>query len=99
MADGEALGVLAANARAAGVSALAADAGSVKRTVGITTAALDTVMGLANLADVAVAVVYAFWCRPRFNLVAEVVWVALVAGLASAEWSVNDGTAVCVSAA
>lgn len=57
MADGEALGVLAANARAAGVSALAADAGSVKRTVGITTAALDTVMGLANLADVAVTVV------------------------------------------
>lgn len=57
MTDGEALGVLAANARAAGVSALAADAGSVKRTVGITTAALDTVMGLANLADVAVTVV------------------------------------------
>lgn len=42
---------------------------------------------------------YAFWCRPRFNLVAEVVWVALVAGLASAEWSVNDRAAVCVSAA
>lgn len=44
VADGEALGVLAANSRAAGVSALAADAGSVKRTVGIATAALNTVM-------------------------------------------------------
>lgn len=42
---------------------------------------------------------YAFWCRPGFNLVAEVVRVALVAGLASAEWSVNDGAAICVSAA
>lgn len=99
VADGQALGVLAANAWAAGVSALAADAGSVKRTVGIAAAALNTVMRLANLANVAVTVVYAFWCRPGFNLVAEVVRVALVSGLASAQWSVNNGAAVRVSAA
>lgn len=99
VADGEALGVLAANAWAAWVSALAADAGSVKRTVGIAAAALDTIMRLANLAHIAVAVVYAFWCGPSFNLVAEVVRVALVAALASAEWSVNDGAALRVSSA
>lgn len=98
MTDREAPGVLATDARSAWVAALPPNAGLVEGTVSITAASLNAVVCLANLAGIAVSVVYAFWWRPDFNLVAEVVWVALVSRLASTVWSMNNRTTVSVSA-
>lgn len=98
VADREAPGVLAADAWGARVTALPPDAGLVEGAVSIAAASLNTAVCFTNLANIAVTVVYAFWWGPNFNLVTEVVWVALVSRLASTVRSMNDRTAVSVSA-
>lgn len=77
--DWKALGVLPANAMAAGVLALAADAGLVERAVAIAATTLNTEVRLANLADITVAVMDAFGRGLHLNSAAVVVGVAFVA--------------------
>lgn len=57
MANREAPGVLATDARSARVTALPTDAGLVEGTVSIAAASLNTVVCLTDLANIAVAVV------------------------------------------